>query len=149
FFRPHDSKYQIAFKKYCGSKDSTQWKTSILIPILPTFFAALSSQNNIEQNSLNIDYFETIRGIFSIFLSSGNHGKAIRTRRSSHSDKKQDITKLSERQELILKMIKAGNTNMSIARQMGYSESLIRQETISIYRKLGISGRKDLELSSD
>jgi len=27
---------------------------------------------------------------------------------------------------------------------MGYSESLIRQETIVIYQKLGIDGRKDI-----
>ncbi|MEY3318245.1 MAG: Bacterial regulatory protein luxR family, partial [Actinomycetota bacterium] len=41
-------------------------------------------------------------------------------------------------------MIKSGSTNQEIASRMGYSESLIRQETIIIYRKLGISGRRDL-----
>jgi DNA-binding CsgD family transcriptional regulator len=43
-------------------------------------------------------------------------------------------------------MIQAGHTNQLIAVRMGYSESLIRQETISIYRKLKISGRRDLEI---
>ncbi|MFM8844042.1 MAG: hypothetical protein ACKOFJ_07470 [Actinomycetota bacterium] len=32
----------------------------------------------------------------------------------------------------------------AIARRMGYSESLIRQETIVIYRKLGVDGRREL-----
>ncbi|NCV35144.1 MAG: hypothetical protein EBW66_06130 [Actinobacteria bacterium] len=45
---------------------------------------------------------------------------------------------------MILKMIQSGDTNQIIAERMGYSESLIRQETILIYRKLGISGRRDL-----
>lgn len=41
-------------------------------------------------------------------------------------------------------MIKEQKTNAAIASELGYSESLIRQETIIIYRKLGVSGRKDL-----
>jgi len=52
--------------------------------------------------------------------------------------------KLSEQQELILEMIKDGMTNSSIANRMGYSESLIRQESMAIYQKLGVDGRRDL-----
>lgn len=52
--------------------------------------------------------------------------------------------KLTERQELILSMIKSGMTNNAIANRMGYSESLIRQETMSIYQKLGVDGRREI-----
>ena len=52
--------------------------------------------------------------------------------------------KLSERQSKIIELIKENRTNASIASILGYSESLIRQETIQIYRKLGIDGRKQL-----
>lgn len=52
--------------------------------------------------------------------------------------------KLTERQELILSMIKSGMTNSAIANRMGYSESLIRQETMSIYQKLGVDGRREI-----
>lgn len=48
---------------------------------------------------------------------------------------------LSERQELILKLIAEGRTNSDIADILGYSESLIRQETIRIYSSLGCNGR--------
>ena len=41
-------------------------------------------------------------------------------------------------------MIKDGMTNSSIANRMGYSESLIRQESMAIYQKLGVDGRRDL-----
>ncbi|NCX76645.1 MAG: LuxR family transcriptional regulator [Actinobacteria bacterium] len=57
-----------------------------------------------------------------------------------------ETSELTERQSMILKMIQSGDTNQIIAERMGYSESLIRQETISIYRKLGISGRRDLTI---
>jgi DNA-binding CsgD family transcriptional regulator len=50
---------------------------------------------------------------------------------------------LSERQLLILKLIAEGRTNASIADVLGYSESLIRQETIKIYAKLNCSGRNE------
>jgi DNA-binding NarL/FixJ family response regulator len=36
-------------------------------------------------------------------------------------------------------------TNAQIAHEIGYSESLIRQETVVIYRKLGVSGRKEIQ----
>ncbi|MEY4206763.1 MAG: Bacterial regulatory protein luxR family, partial [Actinomycetota bacterium] len=50
---------------------------------------------------------------------------------------------LSERQMLILKLISEGRTNADIAEIIGYSESLIRQETIRIYSLLGCSGRNE------
>ena len=54
---------------------------------------------------------------------------------------------LTARQKKIVEMIKLERTNSAIATLLGYSESLIRQETIIIYRKLGISGRRDLKKS--
>ena len=50
---------------------------------------------------------------------------------------------------MILEMIQAGDTNLTIALRMGYSESLIRQESVLIYRKLGIKGRVDLGVTND
>jgi DNA-binding NarL/FixJ family response regulator len=50
---------------------------------------------------------------------------------------------LTERQLLILKLIAEGRTNGDIADALGYSESLIRQETIRIYASLGCNGRSD------
>ena len=51
---------------------------------------------------------------------------------------------LTSRQNAILEGIKLGHTNSTIALDIGYSESLIRQETIDIFKKLGVSGRKAL-----
>ena len=55
---------------------------------------------------------------------------------------------LTARQEEILKMIRAGETNDEIAEKIGYSASLVKQETMLIYSKLGISGRRDLSSAS-
>ncbi len=55
---------------------------------------------------------------------------------------------LTARQEEILKMIRLGETNEAIAEKIGYSASLVKQETMLIYSKLGISGRRDLSSAS-
>lgn len=51
---------------------------------------------------------------------------------------------LTHRQDVILEALKRGKTNKEIAEDLDFSESLIRQETVQIYRKLGITGRKQL-----
>jgi DNA-binding CsgD family transcriptional regulator len=52
---------------------------------------------------------------------------------------------LTVRQWEILAGIRAGKTNAEVSEDLGFSESLIRQETVQIYRKLGVSGRKEIQ----
>ena len=52
-------------------------------------------------------------------------------------------TELSERQQVILRLISENRTNLVIGELLGYSESTIRQETISIFAKLNCTGRKE------
>lgn len=51
-------------------------------------------------------------------------------------------SELSARQLEILRLMSAGKTNAAIARELGYSESTVRQETMVIYRALGVDGRE-------
>lgn len=62
---------------------------------------------------------------------------------SSTVPENESVIGLSERQLLILKLISEGRTNADIADVLGYSESLIRQETIKIYSFLDCSGRSE------
>jgi DNA-binding CsgD family transcriptional regulator len=55
---------------------------------------------------------------------------------------------LTARQENILELMRAGSTNDEIAQKIGFSPSLVKQETMLIFSKLGISGRKDLTNAS-
>jgi DNA-binding NarL/FixJ family response regulator len=56
--------------------------------------------------------------------------------------------KLTARQEKILDLMRSGLTNEDIAQKIGFSPSLVKQETMLIFSKLGISGRKDLTNAS-
>jgi len=44
--------------------------------------------------------------------------------------------------------MRAGLTNDEIAQKIGFSPSLVKQETMLIFSKLGISGRRDLTNAS-
>jgi len=98
----------------------------------------------------DLEYFEAISTVIGGAIiknvpqvaSSNTHrrsnGATLRLTPESDSE-----TVLSERQELILKLISEGRTNGDIADVLGYSESLIRQETIRIYAILRCSGRAE------
>jgi DNA-binding CsgD family transcriptional regulator len=51
---------------------------------------------------------------------------------------------LTKRQSEILDLMQSGKTNEEIAAKIGFSASLVKQETMLIFSKLGISGRRDL-----
>ena len=52
---------------------------------------------------------------------------------------------LSDRQLVIAGLLERGFNNAEIGLEIGYSESLIRQETVAIYRKLNVTGRKAMQ----
>ena len=87
-----------------------------------------------------MEYFECLRSILT-FWETLNESKILKTA------PKPDLldSSLTKRQTTILDLINQGKTNAMIAVQLGYSESLIRQETIIIYRKLGVGGRRELK----
>ena len=87
-------------------------------------------------------YFECLRSILS-FWEFCRENLILNKVKHYHGENRE----LSTRQKKILDLIKLERTNSAIALLLGYSESLIRQETIAIYRKLGISGRRDLKKS--
>jgi DNA-binding CsgD family transcriptional regulator len=50
---------------------------------------------------------------------------------------------LTSRQLRVLELMSIGKTNIAIAEIIGYSESTVRQETMAIYRILGVHDRND------
>lgn len=105
-----------------------------------------------EQVIENDEFKECLEGLATIIngaLSRSFLGQAkskrngAATKQNKPQQNLQTNNDLSERQMLILKLISEGRTNADIAEIIGYSESLIRQETIRIYSLLGCSGRNE------
>lgn len=64
--------------------------------------------------------------------------------REAHADQAISKFTLTARQWNILEAVRRGKTNPEIAQDFGFSESLVRHETMKIYRRLAINGRKEL-----
>ena len=96
-------------------------------------------------------YFEAIAKILSFYRKECNQqmlAPVIQIKREEPIVKSQgqDLRSrpLTKRQRTILALIQEGLTNSQIAGAIGYSESLVRQESILIYAKMGVRGRVDL-----
>lgn len=73
-------------------------------------------------------------------LDEGGHGAAAPVRRVVPVA---GLELLSERERGVLALIARGHTNASIGAQLAYSPSTIRADTVSIYRKLQVTGRAE------
>lgn len=90
------------------------------------------------------EFLLVIGSILSIVFER-NCVRKLSTTRIKDSEFVADFA-LNKRQWQVLEQIIAGRTNIDIANVLSVSESLIRQETVIIYSKLGVSGRKEIQL---
>jgi DNA-binding CsgD family transcriptional regulator len=142
--RNRDAQYRKDFANLVETADDAKWKSTIFMPLLPNYAATLSTQIEVPDDEVFKNYYVLLKSLFNLYIHQLE--RAVQTKRGGNSRTKEQLagSKLTERQILILELIKEGLTNLAIADKMGYSESLIRQETIVIYQKLGIDGRKDI-----
>ncbi len=90
--------------------------------------------------------------LVSLYISLLSRGQNIDPIQSFTFPEDSRVGTLSPRQIEVLRAVVAGKTNIQIARQLGYSLSTIRQETIKIYLALSVNSRREaakkaLELS--
>jgi DNA-binding CsgD family transcriptional regulator len=116
------------------------WQSSVAIPIGLQSIYFLNFREDVNTSQGFEEFIQCIGSLLAIFelhLNEKMNGK----RELWFNEKSQS---LSPREQRIVELIREGKTNPEIAALLGYSESLIRQETVSIYRKLGVSGRKEI-----
>lgn len=126
------------FKGATHKKGLSVYSSGITLPIDDKQVLGIVLSGSFKKLAEYKDYFECIRLVLSlwqsrIYLETSVKEKVVQSK------------ELTDRQKNILEMIKEGRTNGSIASILGYSESLIKQETIIIYKKLGVAGRVELK----
>ncbi len=126
---------------------SYEWASVLAIPMLPfgVAFAVLESVPTLDEE-LEL-YLRLVGLVVSLHLIRTKNLRDIPEFRRGRNIKPNGRD-LTSRQKVILEMLSKGATNSEIATEIGYSESLIRQETIEIYRTLGVSGRKEIILAA-
>lgn len=115
------------------------FQTAVIMNVTPRRMYGFALQVDGEDYPEFNEYVDCVRSLLNLYENSENNEIQGQLREQIRPS-----MHLTQRQETILRMIKELKTNAAIANELGYSESLIRQETIIIYRKLGVSGRKDL-----
>jgi DNA-binding CsgD family transcriptional regulator len=110
-----------------------QLNTFITIPIdVPGAAVAsigIMSKKIHRQNKEVISFLWTVGGLISLFFSTNGD--------------KDSTEHLTSRQLEILEYMRDSYTNPEIAKELGFSESTIRHETIKIYEVLKVSGRRE------
>ena len=137
------------YKNYEPLDMKSPWIATAVVPTYGKLVFVFRLQREITNLDYAENYFQIVGALLSLYeYRSEDHRNVLvefdrkplvpSTKRNLHGKP------LTERQELILQKIKEGSTNIHIANLLGYSESLIRQETIIIYAKLGVDGRREL-----
>ncbi len=125
-------------------QSNPHWKTLISVPAYPnggfTFLSAIT-----------VDLKEADR-LFLIAVGSllGLYGQSIPpalvdAARIAKEQTNLEGFPLTQRQLVIAGMLERGHSNFEISQEIGFSESLIRQESVAIYEKLNVSGRKAMQ----
>lgn len=124
------------------------WKTGVTIPVYPIGGMAMRSTKELElTESMNVFYIAigSLLGLYASRLPKKLIEEVVILKTKIELPK----VPLSDRQIVIAGMLERGFNNAQIAYEIGYSESLVRQETVAIYRKLEVSGRKAMQINAD
>jgi len=122
---------------------STDWAALMIFPILPYGIVGMVLDAQPSEDEELSHFARAIGSMLALQLSripiyGGSKVKDGKKKNGSQS------IELTERQKIIHQLMFKGLTNAQIAGEVGYSESLVRQETIQIFRVLGVSGRKEI-----
>jgi DNA-binding CsgD family transcriptional regulator len=146
----------IKYPKFKTVDERSPWESSVVIPTISGGYVfVFRLQVPLVISKATQTYFEAIGKILSFYrrenVQFGGVPIENSVPNSLNGASRQDELKdrpLTKRQRTILALIQEGLTNSQIAGAIGYSESLVRQETILIYAKLGVRGRVDLRAES-
>jgi DNA-binding CsgD family transcriptional regulator len=115
-------------------------KSMFAIPLehssTPWGVLVLTASEKVEQNPLEPDTLQAISQLGAYFLKQNGFSGSGSVGSQGGSEE------LTNRQLVILEFMAQGLTNAQIAQELMLSESSIRQETVKIYRSLGVNNRE-------
>ena len=136
--------YPFYYSKNVKSLFPLGFQSSFAIPV-PAYGALMVfSQNEITLDLEMEKFLYSIGEILALHLDS--RGYRTKFDQVDEVAEPSALLPLTSRQWAIHEAMLRGLPNGAIAKELSYSESLIRQETMRIYSKLGIRGRKDLPI---
>jgi DNA-binding NarL/FixJ family response regulator len=126
-------------------KTSIEWVSGFTIPAYPIGAIGFLCSKKFESSDLNLIGFTAIGSLLGLYASRlpvELVAEAIKVKEKIVLPQ----ATLTDRQLVIAGMLERGFSNSQIGLEIGYSESLVRQETVSIYKKLKVTGREAMQL---
>jgi DNA-binding CsgD family transcriptional regulator len=130
-----------ALEKFDGIPES--WDSHLICPVLPFGVFSLTL-NSVPKIDSEFELFIRTAGALATLHFTKIIYKVEHFNHKGLSNGVKKLGELSTRQLLIKSLVEKGFSNPAIAEEIGYSESLVRQETMAIYSILNVSGRKEL-----
>jgi DNA-binding CsgD family transcriptional regulator len=118
---------------------------SIDIHGAPAAALGILCKGQVSPNPELISFVSAVAAMVALFLSRMSEGRLGNIIRGEFS---LNQVFLSQRQMRILTLMAQDFTNPQIAKDLGFSESTVRQETMRIYQILQVSGRKEAILEA-
>jgi DNA-binding CsgD family transcriptional regulator len=120
-----------------------KWESYLVCPVIPHGLIALTLDSTPKVDRQFELFLRTV-GAIAIHHSRTSQNKNVKGNQGNWDKVTKRVGTLTGRQKGILNLLEKGLSNPEIAKEIGYSESLVRQETMSIYLTLNVSGRKEL-----
>jgi len=111
---------------------------------IPEFVLIATFADALPENPASGPFMSSVVSLLELRVAMSEGGSARRIVAGAPASN----VDFSERQQRILERIQEGKTNKSIARDLGFSESTIRQETLRLYRSLGVNSRTDAVIAA-
>ena len=106
----------------------------------PAGALGVMSQKQVQPTPELISFISAIGGLVGLYLSRISQGRFAQSLKPNEGANGNFLT---PRQMQILDLMAQSYTNPQIAKELGFSESTVRQETMRIYQILQVSGRKE------
>ena len=122
---------------------NTEWESVMAFPMLPFGVGFMVLDKQPDESDELIYFARAVGAMIALHFQKVPIYDSSRGKKNKKGSRHQNLD-LTERQKVVHQLMLKGFTNAQIASELGYSESLIRQETIQIFRVLGVSGRKEI-----
>lgn len=147
------------YKDFINIDPASPWGSSVMIPTKHPLIFGFRRQRQIvpQERAVLSAYFEIVGKVLDLWqpreradgVSPNSFSDGVQPRLSESRHGNLLGKPLTARQKQIVALMAEGQTNLQISQRISFSESLVRQESVVIYAKLGISGRKELMRDAD
>jgi DNA-binding CsgD family transcriptional regulator len=137
----HISNVKEEFPDFVHFDKYTPWESMVAIPVTLIRVYGFSFPSDLRLSEGINPYLEAVASLLKVYESALDIKNSLGSKTYLEES---EVQPLSERQTKILECLKTGMTNKEIAELIEYSESLVRHETMIIYKKLRVEGRHQL-----